>query len=165
MDYSSLILPKHIKYTIGHDLIYQEFIEEFSAHPQVLSMMNYPHHGHIDCLSHSVHVSYTAYKVGEKLGLDTASLARGGLLHDFYLYDWHKKINRSGFHGFTHSKTAFNNASRLFKLNQIEENIIKTHMWPMNLKPPMFKESFIVMLVDKYCALVEIFFHRSPPER
>ena len=157
MDYKLLLLPKHIKKQIDKDSYYHLLIHEFSDHSKILEMMTYPHHGHIDCLSHSVHVSYTSYKLGGKLGLDTRSIARGGMLHDFYLYDWHKKIDRSGFHGITHSKTALNNALRLFKLNEVEKNIIKTHMWPLNLTPPRFKESLLVMLIDKYCALIEIF--------
>lgn len=161
MIYSSLVLPNHIKESIEKDTCYHELIEDLENHIELLTMANYPHHGHIDCLSHSIHVSYTSYKLGKKLRLNISSIARGALLHDFYLYDWHKKINRQGFHGFTHSKTALYNALRFFELNEIEKNIIKTHMFPMTIRPPEFKESFLVMLVDKYCAIVEIFFHKK----
>lgn len=142
------------KITSDKDFI--NLINDLMTHPKVIEMGHYRHHGHIDCLSHSVHVSYFAYKLGLKLHLNTKALARGGFLHDFYLYDWHIKGDRKGFHGFTHPNVAFKNASKYFNLTSIEEDIIKSHMWPMTLKLPKYKESFLVMLVDKYCATIEL---------
>ena len=42
-----------------------------------------------------------------------------------------------------------------FNLNEKERDIILKHMFPLTVKPPRFKESYIVMLADKYCAVYE----------
>ncbi len=158
MNYSTLKLATSMKIKISHDLGYHALMKEFLDHPKILNMRQYPHHGNIDCLSHCIHVSYCGYLAGQKLGLDKNSLARAGLLHDFYLYDWHKKINRKGFHGVTHPKTALTHAKQNFNVNKLEENIILTHMWPLTLMPPKYRESILIMIIDKYCALFEMFF-------
>jgi uncharacterized protein len=91
------------------------------------------------------------------LGLDYCSAARGGLLHDFFLYDWHITKQQKGLHGFTHPYTALKNANRFFNLNDLEKDIIVKHMWPLTIRLPKYKETLIVVLVDKYCAIMEIF--------
>lgn len=88
-------------------------------------------------------------KINEK------SLIRGALLHDYFLYDWHKSEHR--LHGFFHAKRALKNAESDFKLNDIEKNIIKRHMFPLNICPPKYRESWIVCLADKLCAVEEFF--------
>jgi uncharacterized protein len=40
-------------------------------------------------------------------------------------------------------------------LNDIEEDIIRKHMWPLTLVPPKYKESFIVSFADTYLASKE----------
>ncbi|MPN07787.1 hypothetical protein SDC9_155059 [bioreactor metagenome] len=82
-------------------------------------------------------------------------MIRGALLHDFFLYDWHEKNQNHRLHGFTHPKRALCNAQHYFRLNDIERDVIEKHMWPMTLKPPRFKESLVVCLVDKCCTLSE----------
>ena len=44
-----------------------------------------------------------------------------------------------------------------FCLNVIEKDIIEKHMWPLTIRLPKYKESFIVSFVDKYCSTAEIF--------
>ena len=78
------------------------------------------------------------------------------MLHDLFLYDWRKKQDdRKGLHAFTHPKTAYENASKLFDLNEKEKDIILKHMWPVTISFPKYKESYLLTLVDKYCALNE----------
>lgn len=92
-----------------------------------------------------------------KINIDKDSLVRGALLHDYFLYDWHVKGAAEGLHGFTHPGVAMRNADRDFGLNDVEKDIIKKHMFPLTPFPPMHRESFIVSLADKWCALAEIF--------
>ena len=84
-------------------------------------------------------------------------MIRGALLHDYFLYDWHKQEVPHRFHGFTHPKTALRNAERDFDLSERECDIISKHMFPLTLVPPMHRESWIVSMADKYCALRETF--------
>jgi uncharacterized protein len=90
------------------------------------------------------------------MGLDYVAAARGGLLHDLFLYDWRVAELERGKHAFRHPGIALENAKRIFTLNKIEQDIIEKHMWPLTIKPPMYYESLIVCIVDKYCATLEI---------
>ena len=114
-------------------------------------------HANVSCLEHSISVAYYSYLMCQKLNLsvDCQSIIRGALLHDFFLYDWHLESDRKGLHGFTHPKTALENAEEHFSLNDMEKDIIVKHMWPLTLTPPKYKESFIVSLSDKFCSLIE----------
>lgn len=139
-------------------LEYNKLVSDLLEDQIVLEMMDYIQHGSTTCYQHCVNVSYYSYKIAKKFNLDTRSIARAALLHDLFLYDWHKeKPVKQLFkkHGFTHPQTALNNATKYFNLNAKEKDIILKHMWPLTLKLPKYKESYIVMLVDKYCCLLE----------
>jgi uncharacterized protein len=73
------------------------------------------------------------------------------------LYDWHENDKSHRLHGFHHARKALNNAKRDFELNKIEENMIFTHMFPLNLRIPKYKESILLCLADKKCAFKETF--------
>ena len=64
------------------------------------------------------------------------------------------RVNKK-MHAFTHGKIALNNATKLFKLNDTEKDMILRHMWPVTLKMPKTKEGFLLTLADKYCAIIE----------
>jgi uncharacterized protein len=67
------------------------------------------------------------------------------MVHDLFLYDWRKRQDdRKGLH-----------ASKLFSLNEKEIDIILKHMWPVTISFPKYAESYIITLVDKYCAIEE----------
>lgn len=126
----------------------------------------YTQHGNTSCLLHSVAVAYHSLCLAKKLfkkNFAAKELVRGALLHDYFLYDWHENaFPPNGLHGFSHPLTAWQNASKDFKLTKREENIIRAHMFPLTLtKLPKYRESVIVTLVDKYCSLYEVF-SRNP---
>ena len=54
---------------------------------QVRMMSRWKHHGRVTTLDHSLFVAYLSFRAARALGLDAAAAARGGLLHDLYLYD------------------------------------------------------------------------------
>jgi len=134
---------------------YQECIKDLIDTDIVQSMSQYIQHGDVTCLDHCKKVSWKSYKISKRLKLDYRSAARGGLLHDFFLYDWHIPGSHVGFHGFRHSKTSLENALKHFDLNHKERDIIVKHMWPLNIVPPRFLESVVVTLVDKYYSSIE----------
>lgn len=135
---------------------YERYIQELIQNEFVLSMKKYIQHGNISCFTHCLYVSYVSYRVCKRLGFDYRSAAIGGLLHDFFLYDWHIADSHNGLHGFNHSYIALQNANKHFQLNEIEKDIIYKHMWPLTIRLPKYKEAFIVTLVDKYCTFMEI---------
>jgi uncharacterized protein len=121
-------------------------------------MRNFIQHSNRTCLDHSLYVSYHCYLAAKRKGLDYVSTARGALLHDFFLYDWHGPIPYKGLHAFNHPYIALENAKKYFTLNKIEEDIIMKHMWPLTLKLPKYKESFLVSTIDKHCSSKEVLY-------
>ena len=135
---------------------FDDIIRDIIENQKVQEMKKYKQHYETSTFDHCYMVSYYCYKVCKKLKLDYKSAARAGLLHDFFLYDWRIKNGRKGLHAFTHPRTAYENASKLFELNNKETDVILKHMWPVTFFAfPKYKESFILTLVDKYCALTE----------
>lgn len=121
----------------------------------------YVQHGRTSIYDHSIQVARFSLYLAQKLPVrvDRRSLIRGALLHDYFLYDWHVPDDSHRLHGFKHPKTAWKNAKADFLLTPIEENIIRRHMFPLTLIPPACRESWIVCLADKYCALRETLFY------
>ena len=50
---------------------------------------------------------------------------------------------------------AHKNARRDFELNEIEQDMIRKHMFPLNPVPPKYRESWILCMADKICASKE----------
>lgn len=129
----------------------------------MLKQKDYIQHGNISVYEHSLRVAYLSLKIVDKYNLDVdiKSVVRGALLHDFFLYDWHVKDRSHRLHGFTHPKTAYNNAKKEFILNDIEKDIIIKHMFPLVIFPPMHLESYVVTVADKISAVKETFAHSN----
>lgn len=141
---------------IYKDTEFIKTIKDLIENETVQKMNNYKQHYQTSCFNHCLMASYYCYKYCKQLNLDYISCARAAMLHDLFLYDWRKRENgRKGLHAFTHPKTAYENASKLFNLNKKEADIILKHMWPVTISLPKYKESYILTLVDKYCALYE----------
>lgn len=116
-------------------------------------------HGKTTLYEHSYSVCRKCVLIALKFNLkvDFKSLVRGSLLHDYFLYDWHIKDKSHKLHGFVHAKIAYKNAKADFELNKIESNMIKSHMFPLNFMIPKYKESIILTIADKLCAISETF--------
>jgi len=135
---------------------FESIINDIILNPTVQEMKNFRQHCSISCYEHCKNVALYSYIICKKLSLDYVSSARAGMLHDLFLYDWRYKVNgRKGFHAFLHPRIALNNSLKLFDLNDKEKDIILKHMWPCTIVPPKYKETYIITLVDKYCAIKE----------
>lgn len=142
---------------------FEQIIMDMKENEIVQKMKNYRQHYDTSCYEHCLNVSYISYKICKKMNLDYVAVARASMVHDLFLYDWRKKQDgRKGLHGFTHPKTSLENAKKLFELSKKEEDIILKHMWPLTAKFPRYKESWVVIGVDKYCAIKESFNHYFP---
>lgn len=135
---------------------YTNCIDDLLKSEITCSLNSYIQHGSVTCFEHSLSVSYYSYLLCKLLRMDYRAAARGGLLHDLFLYDWHKSKLIGGKHGFTHPYTALKNANEHFLLNKLEKDIIVKHMWPLTILLPRYKEAYVVSFVDKYCAFLEI---------
>ena len=122
------------------------------------SMDQYVQHGATTCREHCLQVSYLTYRICRDRGWDARAGARAGLLHDFFLYDWHTHARDTGnrFHGLTHPRTARDNAVRWFQIPEKEQNLILRHMWPLTPVPPRYKEGFALLYADKVCTAAEV---------
>ncbi len=122
-------------------------------------MKSIVHHGHTTTFQHCLNVSYYNYFFCKLLSFDARSAARGGLLHDLFLYDWHLKEYGGPKHAWGHAGFALVNAKKHFELNEIEIDIIKKHMFPLNIALPRYRETVVITIVDKICGIWEVVDH------
>ena len=144
---------------------FHNLLAPYLQNETVLSMSQYMAHGKVNVLEHSYMVARYSYMLCKKLRLDVdiSSLIAGAILHDMYLYDWHKEDPNHKWHGRIHGCTAYQNASKLFVLSDKTRNIIEGHMWPECLPyRPRCTEAIIVSFVDKFSATIEFMMPRAP---
>lgn len=132
-------------------------VEDILQHEQFLKLKEFRHHtNHI--YDHASRVSYLSFRISKALGMDYQAAARGGLLHDFFLYDWRQRKEQDekrSSHGKEHPFIALANAKTYFSVNDMEEDIITKHMFPKTLALPRYKESVVVSISDKLSAIYE----------
>lgn len=137
------------------DLEYMQIVSSILENENFAKIKGYEHHG-VTRFDHSLKVSYYSYKVAKKLGLNYIETARGGLLHDFFYSPEERDKKERFLSTFTHPKKAVETAKVNFDLTAMEENMIRAHMFPINIAIPKYMESWIVSLVDKTIAVGEL---------
>ena len=142
---------------------YYEIVKPILESAEFEKRKQYCHHGNKTVYDHCMDVSIIAYRLAKRLGFDKNVAAIAGLLHDFYDKPWQECYDKKPFfqqHGFTHAKEASVNANKYFPeiMNKKIDDAIKKHMFPLNIKIPRYKESWVVTCVDKYVSM-EIFKH------
>ena len=50
-------------------------------------------------------------------------------------------------------------AKEHFDIDKREEDMIVKHMWPLTIRPPKYAESYVIVCIDKYAAMLEIGVH------
>jgi len=113
------------------------------------------HHG-ITRYNHSLRVAKATYRCSKFLGLDYKEATRAALLHDFYIDNQFEGKNSKEIFK-EHPDLAVKNAQSHFKISAVQENIIKSHMFPLCKELPKYKESWIVTAVDKSVAVYEMY--------
>ena len=127
-------------------------------------MKHYIQHGQISTYEHVLSVTRLSFYLNRRfhLGASDSELVRGAFLHDFYLYDWHDSHSHERLHGFHHPAVALKNALKRYKLSPVEQNIIRSHMWPLTLfSVPRCRAAFIVCITDKICSTYETIVRKS----
>lgn len=137
-------------------------IKRFIAIQTMLS--KYIQHGKTNIYIHSRNVAYLSYIIARfcerrfRIKVDYDALVVGAMFHDFFLYDWHRVEGRQRLHGFRHPRIASINAQKYYGINEAEQLIIESHMWPLTItKFPKSTEAKIVCLADKICSTKETF--------
>lgn len=126
-------------------------------------LRRFKQHGSYSVYDHSLNVARASLSIAERLHLklDYGALARGALLHDYFLYDWHTPDPTRKKHAFFHPRVAWDNASKDYSLGRTEEDIIRRHMFPIVPIPPRTVEGWIVCIMDTVCAAKETILRRG----
>ncbi len=137
--------------------IYYSIYSEFYNINKYRELKSVVHHGN-NRLDHINRVSKMSFYVSKKCGLDYVSCTRGALLHDFFTVDDLSRSNEK-YKSFLndHPKISLENSKKYFKLNEIEEDIILTHMYPIVKGKPKYIESKVVCVCDKLVSIYEFF--------
>ena len=141
--------------------LYTEIVSKYMEDNEWLQLVTLAHHKRTNRLMHSMHVSYLCFLQAYRMNWDYKSAAIGGLLHDFVLFS--KKDYRVTRWGeiwcFHHPKEALKMATSKYHLNERTKDIIRKHMFPVAGSFPKYKETYLIVYWDKYCAVRE-YFHR-----
>lgn len=140
---------------IYFDPRYYNIVKGILNSPEFQKRKTYKHHDDCSVFEHCLSVSYISYRYCRKLKLNYRDAAIGGLLHDFYETPWQDDLtSKKPFfqqHGFIHAGNALDNAVKYFPeyINSRVSDIILRHMFPLNVHPPRYPESWVVTFVDK----------------
>ena len=126
---------------------------------QLARTKEYIQHSNMTVYQHCCHVAYMCCLLSMELGIQVSyrEMIRGALLHDYFLYDWHKGKHPDFGHAFGHPERALRNALRDYKLTEREMQIIRHHMWPLTVIPPTCREAWVIIAADKICTVLEVF--------
>ena len=141
------------------DARFQGILSELSAHPALQILREVPQHKGNTTFAHSASVAACAYRLAKQWHWDVniERLARGAMLHDFYLSDTETMPYSDYRHSMLHPKLALQNAEKHFVLDKVERNMILSHMFPIPGAPlPRYKEAWLVCIADKLCAWREM---------
>ncbi len=141
---------------IYNDIDFIKVVDNILKDERFLYTQSTIHHG-LKKLDHSIKVAYYSYLYAKKLNLEYVSVARGGLLHDFYYSNIQGNCLSKESYELTHThyKIALSNSTKYFTLNDIEKDIIYKHMFPVVFTFPKYKESLLVSAVDKVIGTYE----------
>ena len=153
-----MILSKERKEKLEN--IYQHYLHN----ENVLKMKEIPVHRGSNVYLHTFKLVKKVMKkaVNSRKNLDLENLLEATILHDYYLYNWRTLKDRPKPHGKHHPLIAAKNAKRDFDISDKTAQMIKTHMWPLDLfNPPKGKEAWLLNKVDTWVALVECLTSKS----
>lgn len=135
---------------VKFDVIAKDIVEK----DKFQSLKNDPHHG-LNRYEHVLRVAKNTYRFSKIMHMDYISATRGALLHDYFNDSDYGSVKGVFKKDSIHPVIALNNARREYSLNDKEENIIVSHMFPLGDIKPNCKESWLVTSIDKSVALYE----------
>ena len=149
-----------IKMNINQSEDFNSLIEDITKNNKFKILNKELHHG-ISRYDHSMRVAKWTYKVCNFFHMtETNKITRAALLHDFYTdtdlvsETGHEKLGE-------HPSVALENSLKYFKLDKIQQDIIKSHMFPCTKVIPKYKESWLVSGVDKAVSTYEMLRFKS----
>ena len=141
------------------DNSYYDCVSDIIGCKQIQELKSITHHVSTTRFQHCINVSYYSYIVCSKFSLNARSAARAGLMHDLFYYDRREynssKSKGQASHSRKHSLEACANAAEITDITKLERDMIEKHMWPATRQKPSYKETYIITIIDKYCAVLE----------
>ena len=128
-------------------------------------MKEFIQHGDVTVNAHVLRVARCSIALSEYLHISCSrrELIRGALLHDYFFYDAQDGDPAHKGHWSRHPEIAWRNARQELELTGREEDIIRSHMFPVTLRrPPRCRAGAVVTLVDKGCSVYEFFKRKRP---
>lgn len=110
------------------------------------------HHG-ITRYDHCLRVAYYTYKATKFMRLNYKEATIAAVLHDFFTDE--VKDKNTYMKLIKHPEFAIMNAKKYFYLTDMQEDIIRTHMFPITFRPPKYLESWIADIADDIAAVYE----------
>lgn len=136
--------------TIKREIEFNKIVSDILKNEDFIKINKEIHHG-ISRMDHSLNVAKTSFTISKTLNLrNYQDITRASLLHDFFLKE---QITKNSL--INHPDIALINAKKNFKINELEENIIVSHMFPIAKTLPKYKESYLVSFSDKIVATYE----------
>lgn len=147
-----------MKLTAEQIEFFNDVAEPIISHPGYQELKKYAQHADTDRFQHCYNVAFSSYcwALSHNKKIDYEALIRGALLHDFFLGDIKNRDTRPKHHQRTHPKLALATAKKYFSINEIEEDIITKHMYPLTFGFPHYTETHIVINVDNFCSIKEV---------
>ena len=156
------LIELNTNYILGSMLLFSRLMfmnKEFDSltddilnNQEFLKLGKKTHHG-ITRFDHSLRVATYTYKVTKFLGLNYVDATRGALLHDFFIDEVE---NRNSIERLReHPLYALENSKKYFLLNDVQEDIIVKHMFPVTFQLPKYLESWIVDFIDDIASIYE----------
>lgn len=137
--------------------IYYDIYSEFNDVNKFREMKSIVHHGN-NRLSHINRVAKLSLFISKNLKLDYVSCTRGAIMHDFFtLDDVNYEMYKATQFLKVHPSKALTNSQNYFDVNDIEKDIILTHMFPITKQRPSTREGKVVCITDKLVSFYEFF--------
>ena len=133
---------------------FNSIIKDITKNKKFNKLNKQLHHG-ISRYEHSIRVARWTYKISNLLRLKSKEdTTRAALLHDFYVDEdlTGNSVSRLG----AHPNAALENSLKYFELTNVQQDIIKSHMFPCTMVVPKYKESWLVTGVDKVVSTYEM---------
>ena len=131
---------------------FNNIIKDIINNEEFMKLQNEVHHS-TTRFNHSLRVAYEVYNKLKDNNQNYVDATRAALLHDFFFDDDLSSSQSDRLNN--HPLIALENAKKYFDINELQENIILSHMYPLSYCLPRFKESWIVSLMDKKVTILE----------
>ena len=120
-----------------------------------------PHHRGVSVAEHSLNVAKESCRIAEWLerrgvSVSAEDVVRGSLLHDIGMTETPVFRSPSWKKAYSHPDRGAELAREEYRANEVQEDAVRRHMWPICVVPPKHREGWIVLAADKISSAKEL---------